>query len=209
MDEMTMLCLGVHMADPAAPEPTFAEVFEQLRLSRPGLTQAKLARELGEYEGNISRWRRGHGIDVVKVWKIADYFGVDRSYLARLAGYRDNTPALRNDTDADPEIEALFDAERAEMRADLRGIPHAFHSVILNAQRAARRLAVDSAKTAMELAQGQPISAFETPPISSSPDTSSQDRKKRRKGQNSDLTRGFGFDLAHKHSANALVAVTA
>jgi transcriptional regulator with XRE-family HTH domain len=77
----------------AVPEPTFAEVFERLRQTR-GLSPAQLARELDEYEGNISRWRRGQGIDHAKVRKVADYFGVDRGWLERLAGYGDSTASL-------------------------------------------------------------------------------------------------------------------
>jgi len=81
------------MAEPTAHEPTFGEVFEQLRLAR-GLSPAQLARGLEEYEGNISRWRRGQGIDQLKVRKVADFFGVDRAWLERLAGYGDSAVSL-------------------------------------------------------------------------------------------------------------------
>jgi transcriptional regulator with XRE-family HTH domain len=190
------------------PQPTFAEVLERLMATR-GLSQAKIASALGVYDGNVRRWRTGKGIEIENVWKIADYFGVDRGYLERLAGYGDNSPAVTIDSASDPEIEALLDAERADMKDELRGIPEAFRTVILNAQRSARRVAVDSVKAAIELAQGQPISTSETQPISSDVSASSQDQTKRPRGQKRDLTRGFGFERLYEQSANAQAMATA
>lgn len=83
-----------------ADRPQFGEALRELRESR-GLTQAQLARDLGEYEGNISRWQRGKGIDIDNVRKIADYFGVERSWLEALAGYSDSDRTFTKDTEAE------------------------------------------------------------------------------------------------------------
>jgi transcriptional regulator with XRE-family HTH domain len=69
--------------------PPFAAAFEQLRKAK-GVSPAQMARDLGEYEGNISRWRRGGGIELVKVRKLAAYFDVDSVWLEKLAGYGDS-----------------------------------------------------------------------------------------------------------------------
>src|SRR5215216_3146863 len=98
-----------------AEGPTFAEEFERLRISR-GLSPAELARELNEYEGNISRWRRGGGIELVKVRKIADYFRVSRTHLERLAGY-------------DPGESSVPSRASPRLAAFLAQIEAAFHSL--------------------------------------------------------------------------------
>ncbi len=64
----------------ADTDASFADALERLRLER-GLSPAQLARALKEYEGNVSRWRNGKGIDLLNVRKIADFFGADRTYL--------------------------------------------------------------------------------------------------------------------------------
>lgn len=85
------------------PAPTFAEVFEQLRQDR-GWSPAEVARRLGVYPTEVSRWRHGRGgISITNVRKVADLFGVDRTTMERLAGYGDSNV---NDT------LATVDAER-------------------------------------------------------------------------------------------------
>jgi transcriptional regulator with XRE-family HTH domain len=131
----------------------FAEQLKRLMESR-GLSQAALARELGVYDTNVKRWRSGTGIEIENVRKIADYFGVDREWLERLAGYGDNRPSFTEGT-INPEIAAMYDADRAALEDELHGIPSKFWPAIFSAQRTARRLAVELARAALDLAQPQ------------------------------------------------------
>jgi transcriptional regulator with XRE-family HTH domain len=72
--------------------PEFAALLNQLMANR-GLSQAQLARDLDQYDGTVMRWRQGQGIELGNVHALADYFGVDRDYMARLAGYGDSEPS--------------------------------------------------------------------------------------------------------------------
>jgi transcriptional regulator with XRE-family HTH domain len=72
--------------------PEFAALLNRLMANR-GLSQAQLARELDQYDGTVMRWRQGQGIELGNVHALADYFGVDRDYMARLAGYGDSEPS--------------------------------------------------------------------------------------------------------------------
>jgi transcriptional regulator with XRE-family HTH domain len=68
-------------------QPTFAETFERLRLGR-GWSPAEVARQLGVYPTEVSRWRHGRGgISINNVRKVAALFDVDPTWLERLAGY--------------------------------------------------------------------------------------------------------------------------
>lgn len=140
---------------PDTPSTTFAQTLEGLMLAR-GLSQAKLAEALGVYDGNVRRWRTGKGIEIENVWKIADYFGVERAALEQLAGYGDNSLSLTKDN-VSPDIAAMLDSERAAVAKDLSSIPPAFHTSVLNAQRVARRLAIDLANAAIELTHGTSV----------------------------------------------------
>lgn len=137
--------------------PTFAEAFERLRTGR-GWSPAEVARQLDVYPTEVSRWRRGlGGISIRNVRKVADVFGVDRAELERLAGYDDSSVTVAQDT-LSPEIAAMYDADRAAVEGELSGIPPAFFPAIFNAQRTARRIAVELARTALGLTQEPPIS---------------------------------------------------
>jgi transcriptional regulator with XRE-family HTH domain len=59
-------------------------------MQQSGFTQAHVAEQLGVWDSLVSRWRKGGGINVENVRKLADLFGVDRNDLERLAGYSDN-----------------------------------------------------------------------------------------------------------------------
>lgn len=78
---------------------TFSDVFDQL-VRDSGLSAAEIARRLDVYPGQVSHWRRGGGISVANVRRVADLFGVDRAQLEVLAGYpaepsvQDDSPAL-------------------------------------------------------------------------------------------------------------------
>lgn len=79
---------------------TFAEAFERLRLAR-GWSPAEVARQLGVYPTEVSRWRRGRGgISIRNVRKVADLFGVDPATLEVLAGY---ASAASGTTEVDAE----------------------------------------------------------------------------------------------------------
>lgn len=130
---------------------TFAQALEELMKAR-GLSQAALSRRTGFYEANIGRWRRGGGIEIDNVRKLADFFGVDRTDLERLAGYGDSasTSANASDPPVDPQLSALLDAERAEAHAELAGIPPTFWPAILEARRLAGKAAARIARIATE-----------------------------------------------------------
>jgi transcriptional regulator with XRE-family HTH domain len=113
-------------------DASFSDAIERLRRER-GLTPAQLARALGEYEGNVSRWRRGKGIDQLNVWKLADFFGVERAYLERLAGY-DNTARTRARERSELNAEELaIQATTAEMADILHGLPRVYWGTIIKA----------------------------------------------------------------------------
>lgn len=190
------------------PAPAFAAVLEQLREAR-GLSPADLARKLDVSPTQVSRWRRG--LDVPSIERIEDialFFGIERESLERLAGYRANTVAGEQDT-IDPGMAAMFEAERADLKDQLRDIPEPFWRVILDAQRSARRVAVDGVKAAIGLAQAQPISTPESQPISNVSDAPGRDRNKGARGPKRGLTGTYAFGAAHEQSANALALATA
>lgn len=93
----------LRMADEVSAE-SFGQLLERLMQGR-GLNQAQLARELGTWDGNIRRWRNGSGIEIDNVRRIADFFGVDRGTLERLAGYGDSQDSIAKDR-VDAEREA-------------------------------------------------------------------------------------------------------
>lgn len=86
--------------------------------------------------------------------QLATFFGVDRGTLESLAGYRASKVDVANDT-IDPEIGALLDEERTQLHNELHGIPRAFWQTVLSAQRTARRMAVDMARTSLEISSSK------------------------------------------------------
>jgi transcriptional regulator with XRE-family HTH domain len=140
-----------------------------------GLSQAKLAEALGVHDGNVRRWRTGKGIEIENVWALADYFGVERNYLARLAGYPDSEVSITDDGHL-AEIDALYDADRAEVHEELREIPQPFWSSIWAAQRAARRLAIDNARIAIELVSSLPHGELAPPATATGRDDDGKNR---------------------------------
>lgn len=125
------------------PAPAFASVLEQLRTAR-GLSPADLARALHVSPTQVSRWRRGQDVpSISNLEDIARLFGVDRETLERLAGYRANPVTGEQDT-IDPQVAAMLDNEKAELQEILHEIDPVFWNAILQAQRTARKLAVDN-----------------------------------------------------------------
>ena len=174
--------------DPSPPEPTFAQVLNDLLITRR-MTQRQLARAIGAHEGNVSRWRRGGGIELTTVWKIADYFGQDRNRLARLAGFPDNSDASVQAT-TDPTLDVLFDAERAVAHAELRDIPRPFHSAVINAGIEAGSLARRQAAELVRLTIGGPNSTLEGGANST---LGQKPAKKGRRGESGDAARLTGL----------------
>lgn len=186
----------------------FATAFEQWRTAAD-LTPADVARKLDAPDSLVSRWRSGKSIpSLLYLERLSQLFGVEQETLERLAGYRASNPAGVQAT-IDPEMAAMLDTEKAALQEELSGIPHAFHSVILNAQRSARRVAVDSVKAAIGLAQGQPISEPQSQPISSDSDIPGRDRNREPRGPKRGLTGTYPFVAAHEHFANAQAFATA
>ena len=99
---------------------TFAQVFEDLRLQR-GWSPAEVARRLAVYPSEVSRWRKGGGINITNVWKVADLFGVERATLERLAGLGDSNvgsegPTLPPQTEAELQSYAAWYRTLVEKR---------------------------------------------------------------------------------------------
>lgn len=154
------------MPDPT-PSAQFAEFLNAL-LESQGLSGAQAARRLHVAQSQVSRWRRGEGgVSLENLTRIHEEFGIDLGTLRRLAGYGDSTSSTMKEG-IDPEVEAIFDAERAETHEALRGIPKTFWPTILTAWRDARRMTVNNIAAALELAQSQTINTPEGQPINTS-----------------------------------------
>lgn len=187
----------------AEQQPSFADVLNQLMTQR-GLSQAQLARALGTYDGNVRRWRTGGGIEMRFIGQIADYFGVDPTYLARLAGYPDNALSIAKDSgddDAVPtNIAAMVDAERSALQEMLRGIPPIFHRTIIAAQQEARKLSKMNIDAAIELAARNEAPEISSPPPTPLTDVSKPHGKLNRgrdRGQSPPLSKPFQLATQH------------
>lgn len=160
------------------PPETFADVLNRL-MARHGVSQAHLAAELGTYDANVARWRKGRGITPQNAAAIADYFNLDRGYMLGLAGYPANSVAIAQAT-IDPEISALYDAERAQTHAALGNIPARFHHAILDAMSQARTLAIRYAQAADEAAEqrrAQDDISLSPPPDLAPPDARASEKR--------------------------------
>lgn len=149
---------------------TFAEFITELLASR-GLSQRQAAIRLGVSESQVSRWRQGYGgVSMDSVDKIATTFGVDREYLARLAGLRDNTPSTTEDL-TDPVISAQLDAEVSALRELINGVPKPFIPVILAAVRESSKLARMNVEAAISLAQNDELADHDSDAAENDDDT--------------------------------------
>lgn len=139
------------------PVPSEGEqfaVFFNALLDGDGLSGAQAARRLKVAQSQVSRWRRGEGgISLENLQRIHDTFGTDLAYLMQLAGYRASSLSTAQG-DISPELAALLDAEHHATLGEMRDIPAAFWPTVIATQRAARRMAVDVARSAIELVQG-------------------------------------------------------
>ena len=97
----------------------FAERLKTLRKSRYGLSQAKLADELGVTQQAVGRWEKGLNMpDNSILVKLADYFSVSIDYLQGRddspQGYYldEETARIANEMKENPGRRVLFDATR-------------------------------------------------------------------------------------------------
>lgn len=140
---------------------TFSEFISEL-LASQGLSQRQAAIRLGVSESQVSRWLKGYGgISMDSVDKIASSFGLDRDYIAHLAGLRDNTSATTEEATIDPVVSAQVDAEVRALRELVRGVPKPFVPVILAAVRESSKLARQAAEAAISLAQNDELADHE------------------------------------------------
>lgn len=187
-----------------APGTSFAALFEQLRLAK-GWSPAEVSRRLDVSPTQVSRWRKGSGVPAIQTLQtISALFGVDHETLEMLAGYRANTVDSEQAT-ADPEVNALLEADREAIRQEFAGIPTVFWKPIIDARRVAGQLAVDNVRAVMEIAKNQPISS-QADQVISSPTEQQPTSKERGENSGTDqtLTRPFGAYSRREHSANRL-----
>jgi len=148
------------------PEQSDAErfaAFLNALLDSQSLSGAQAARRLKVAQSQVSRWRRGEGgISLENLHRIHAAFGTDLEYLKRLAGFSASTPTTAEDDVYVEQVDALYDADRAELHEELRDIPQIFWTTILAAQRSARRAAIDNARRAIELISLLPRSELAT-----------------------------------------------
>jgi transcriptional regulator with XRE-family HTH domain len=122
------------------PPASFAEALERLRKAR-GLKPRELARGLGVYEGEVSRWRHGGGVSVRNVRKVADFFGVDPEPLEHLAGYHSADSSQRPARDV--ELEHM--AER--WIRGMQGVPRKAWAAVFDAELQLMRLFQEDARS--------------------------------------------------------------
>ncbi len=79
---------------------------------KSGMTQARLAEEIGYSDKSVSKWERGDGVpDIVCLKNIADLFGVTVDYL--LESEHTSFPSLDNDKQEVPESSDSYVINRA------------------------------------------------------------------------------------------------
>lgn len=135
-------------------QPTFASTLEHLRLAR-GWNQAELARQLGVYPAEVSRWVHGGGISIPNVRKVAALFKVDPAELERLAGYGDSYGSIAQDS-IDGRMSTVLDQELALMRERLAAIEPVWWAAICNAQREAGEKVLEVIRLAKRQLSGTP-----------------------------------------------------
>lgn len=166
----------------------FATALDQLRQGRR-LSYSDLARGLTVSVSQVSRWCRGETTPTVDaIAQIADYFGVDRETLERLAGYRANTASRTQDT-INPEMAMRLDAEVQALKELLEGVPEPFWTVILAAMHEGTRLAADNVRAALKLALNQ--GTISTPPddqLAPPQQDEPQHKQRGKSGRNDGLT---------------------
>jgi len=184
-------------------QPTFADVLNDLMEAR-GLSQAALARALDTYDGNVRRWRTGAGIEIENVRKLATFFGVDRAYIERLAGYGDSSLSSADDSDPtfDQQVSALLDADKLNVHEELSGVDIEYWPYVLEAGRVARAAAAKLAR----MATGGDISKDSSSDVSNAGPTTRKGAQGRKTGRRSDLPEVF--DTPRPHSSLLIPALS-
>src|SRR4051812_49923904 len=142
-----------------APSRPFATWLSATMQSR-GLSQAKLAREVGVADAQVSRWRRGQVVPTVRyLQRIADTLDVPRADLDRLAGYPIDASIVQEGDDAGEDLErrAEWQAYQACFADLLRQeVPPALWRAYVEACAALARSLTASYAGALETARGAP-----------------------------------------------------
>jgi transcriptional regulator with XRE-family HTH domain len=77
------------LPDGGVGENTISQRLTQLRKAREGLTQARLAQELGAVAGTVGGWESGKVPELDMLVRLADYYGVELRWLVTGEGPRE------------------------------------------------------------------------------------------------------------------------
>ena len=88
---------------------------------KAGMTQARLAEEIGYSDKSISKWERGEGVpDIICLKNMADLFGVSVDYF--LEAEHEVLPAIESGTSALTEVVAVQGEKYVINRAAIVGV---------------------------------------------------------------------------------------
>jgi transcriptional regulator with XRE-family HTH domain len=91
------------------PYATLAEAIEATRLAK-NIHPAEAARQMGVTATQLSRWRRGGGISIDQLAKVATWMAVPLGELQVLAGFPAPSAIDMSSDVSDPRLQAIADA---------------------------------------------------------------------------------------------------